>query len=1146
MNLPLVMFNDCGSHPASEHQLLRDRFKANRSGSHVGIIEGFAMKISVAICIYNDFDFIEECVNRVYDFADEIVILDGPYGYCEPMLKYFDLHYQGLPEPLREIAKRPKVRYEFRIFENEKAKRIALYEMCLHELVMLLDSDELIVAINKEELERFRQSDKAVASAGFNNLVRSNCRIGGPTAKFIFFKRSDVNAEEHLNYTWLVGVDQEKPNAELMYRPPIMEMAHLTLMRSPYFNVVKYCFYTRLFYYSRAMHDQEDRLFGQPFEALAGMGLELAEIKDIFRRSLPALINFPENESLTRISLPTINPMLDRLMGNQFLSGNQRVRLLNSVESHHYLKVPEHLRAGDAVHISFTIRDIDSVEVTLVIHDYQARTSIPFELETPRAGEVHGTCVLSVDAAKLFGALIKFKARCSDPNRAGTITNFAIKRRFAIYGNCQTETLRDFLLSSNAFNRQHVFEETPGRLVHMMSEQDIQEFHDRLYRIDYLISQPIGDNFGGSGNRLFGTTAIVARLRRDAQVIMFPNLFFTGYAPDSYCVTYRKKFMQRPMPVHDVNFIYSYLKHHGERESVSADYAKKLSDPAFYSVEFIRDHVAENIAELEAREVEASEKFKSDNVRFFPYSGFVAEWHDKILLHYSDAHPTEFVFDKFAEKILDFLGLENDLKAVVVAEKGVLPFYRSIDLVLGIDACATPIYLNNREVTFDEYFTQYSDEYDKIGARALFGYVSRNVTKVVVTNHKTGTLLMESILREYCARYNLRLLEMNDHLATNNARFGLNLDDMDPEFNYQAYDFIFITNSQHFERLVKASPNLRYRVIHLIRNPYEIIMSGVRYHQITDEQWCNKKLFVADARGTCGFKRIAQYDADVNGLAGECSYRDIMRLLPDDQKIEFEIRNHGSTFGTINCIASFLKRFRTDGNVSTVRLEDIATEECINHVFEFLSLNEDFLESYRSKVSSRGWLGRHVTNTDGKDTHQRAFSERMYDLFAAEFGSSVADDFGYGGNSPPPKYSAVTQESSAGVSAGFPADVTDKAKADELYELGDTLLESGELNAAREAFEGSLRLDGNRLGTLGRLGDVNVQLRRYQEALGYYGRIGRLVDVVPVWVNIGLANAYEALGQRQAAISNLKVALTSMPDSTILQSRLEALEASVT
>ena len=66
------------------------------------------MKISVAICIYNDFDFIEESIDRVYDLADEIVILDGPYSYCEPILDHFGLCYDGLPEALRKIAGRPK------------------------------------------------------------------------------------------------------------------------------------------------------------------------------------------------------------------------------------------------------------------------------------------------------------------------------------------------------------------------------------------------------------------------------------------------------------------------------------------------------------------------------------------------------------------------------------------------------------------------------------------------------------------------------------------------------------------------------------------------------------------------------------------------------------------------------------------------------------------------------------------------------------------------------------------------------------------------------------------------------------------------------------------------------------------------------
>ena len=55
------------------------------------------------------------------------------------MLKYFDLYYEGLPQALRAIAGRSKVRYEFGTFENEKAKQVALYEMCKHDIVMLLD-----------------------------------------------------------------------------------------------------------------------------------------------------------------------------------------------------------------------------------------------------------------------------------------------------------------------------------------------------------------------------------------------------------------------------------------------------------------------------------------------------------------------------------------------------------------------------------------------------------------------------------------------------------------------------------------------------------------------------------------------------------------------------------------------------------------------------------------------------------------------------------------------------------------------------------------------------------------------------------------------------------------------------------------------
>ena len=335
---------------------------------------------------------------------------------------------------------------------------------------------------------------------------------------------------------------------------------------------------------------------------------------------------------------------------------------------------------------------------------------------------------------------------------------------------------------------------------------------------------------------------------------------------------------------------------------------------------------------------------------------------------------------------------------------------------------------------------------------------------------------MQSILREYCSKYRLRLLELNHHLLANQDR-------VDPEFDFQGCDFIFITHAQHFEKLVDAVPNLRYRVIHLIRNPYKIIMSGVRYHQITDEGWCNRRIFVADKQGRCGFRQIAAYNVDASGQVGDYSYRQIMNLLPDDEKVEFEIRNHASTFGTIGSIDHFLKRFRGDGNVATVRLEDVATDECINYVSEFLALNEDFRDSYRSKVGARTWLGKHVTNADGKDTHQNSFNDKLYDVFATGLGSSVLYNFGYAPDSPPPEYFVVAEEpakpepvsvevAASTKSADDVPSISAEGSADELYVVGEKLFAFGKLDLAREAFARSLALDGNRVSTLGRLGDI--------------------------------------------------------------------------
>jgi tetratricopeptide (TPR) repeat protein len=408
---------------------------------------------------------------------------------------------------------------------------------------------------------------------------------------------------------------------------------------------------------------------------------------------------------------------------------------------------------------------------------------------------------------------------------------------------------------------------------------------------------------------------------------------------------------------------------------------------------------------------------------------------------------------------------------------------------------------------------------------------------------------MQSILRDYCTKYRLRLLELNHHLVVNG-------DCVDPKFDFQSHDFIFITHVQHFGKLVDAVPYLRYRVIHVIRNPYEIIMSGVRYHQITDETWCNKRLFVADSRGPCGFRRVAAYNVEPDDEAGHHTYREIMNMLSEPSKIEFEIRNHATTFGTINAIHQFLARFANDGNITSIRLEDIATDECIGYVFRFLALHEEFVDAYRSKVRGKAWLGAHVTNESGAYTYEAAFDEKLYALFAAEFGL-VARDFGYAPGSPSPEYfvacgktssplpdevvADATGERSAQSSYDIPA-LPDHGNANDFFAIGNQLLSLNRLDLCKQAFERALALDNRRAATLGRLGDVCVRLRLFKEAIAYYEQIHEVLETIPAWVYIGLANAFESTGQTEAAISNLKMASSIMPNSDVIRSRLESLE----
>ena len=142
---------------------------------------------------------------------------------------------------------------------------------------------------------------------------------------------------------------------------------------------------------------------------------------------------------------------------------------------------------------------------------------------------------------------------------------------------------------------------------------------------------------------------------------------------------------------------------------------------------------------------------------------------------------------------------------------------------------------------------------------------------IIGSYHKTGTHIWRNIWEEY--------FKKNDNL-------------------YKFY--------HHFNRIVKNLNGEKCLVI--IRNPYEIIMSGMRYHQnpIAKEKWCFKK-----------YK---------NGM----SYRDYIRSLPFDKKIIFEMLNCAKD--TILDIYNDKKYNNKNNNILFLKLEDITDNSKLGEI----------------------------------------------------------------------------------------------------------------------------------------------------------------------------------------------------------------------
>ena len=199
------------------------------------------MSLSAYVSLYEDAGLLGPALASVAPFVDEIVVVDGAYGWMVPLLEG-DTTRSG-PETMTALAPYgDRVRHIAGMWANELEKRVAGYEACRGRHVLRLDADEVLMA-RPGGLERWREAGYGVGQMGAPLFVTPDWLQGpaggGALAPLgVLFDREQVGAWEHLAYLWLELPAAERgqvpaPDPALIdpERPGLL--AHLTSWRMP-------------------------------------------------------------------------------------------------------------------------------------------------------------------------------------------------------------------------------------------------------------------------------------------------------------------------------------------------------------------------------------------------------------------------------------------------------------------------------------------------------------------------------------------------------------------------------------------------------------------------------------------------------------------------------------------------------------------------------------------------------------------------------------------------------------------------------------------------------------------------------------------------------------------------------------------------
>jgi hypothetical protein len=249
---------------------------------------------------FNDYDMLAAQLDTgCLDPYDRIYIWDGPYSYLLSISLFASVETRlDQTELGQRLLADPRVVYHYQKWSDEGEKRQEAYAAIKEDVVVLHDTDEFF-RLDHQQLLRFWKSSYAVGSMLLQNLYAggfygSNShyatnQLRNLPQKRVVFKRSAISPARHLDYCWLVGVEQHPTDETLVDQQPFGHAYHLTACRTPRGQAAKMSFYMALATKNQTNHPVADRL-----KQLAQDGfINLAQAQEIFLRGDPAYGGIP-------------------------------------------------------------------------------------------------------------------------------------------------------------------------------------------------------------------------------------------------------------------------------------------------------------------------------------------------------------------------------------------------------------------------------------------------------------------------------------------------------------------------------------------------------------------------------------------------------------------------------------------------------------------------------------------------------------------------------------------------------------------------------------------------------------------------------------------------------------------------------------